>query len=259
MNLIDLHTCIPCLPSPLRQWGEGARLRSRGRGRGFFGFSCIAFCLIFISYLSFFSSCARNTDKEQSLSQLPYYSEATFTPHWLNADDPELEDFHRIPKFSLTNQLGETVTEETFAGKIYVADFFFTTCPGICMDMTKNMSLLQAAFLDYPDVLLLSHSVTPVIDSVSRLESYGRINGVDPGRWHLVTGDRGEIYSLGREAYFVEEDLGIGRSNEEFLHTENFVLIDQNRHIRGIYNGLKPADIRQLIEDMTSLLDESGF
>ncbi|MEM8585193.1 MAG: SCO family protein, partial [Bacteroidota bacterium] len=200
-----------------------------------------------IALACIFAACAPPTVQEETTSPLPYYSEATFTPHWLEANDPELATFHRIPDFSLVNQMGETIDEKTFARKIYVADFFFTTCPGICLGMTENMALLQAAFLDYPDVLLLSHSVTPAIDSVARLREYGLENGVDPSRWHLVTGDRDEIYQLGRQAYFVEEDLGIGRSNEEFLHTENFVLIDQNRHIRGIYNGLKPASIRQLI------------
>lgn len=189
-------------------------------------------------------------------ASLPYYQDAAFTPQWLEtATIPDT--FHRIPAFRFTNQEGETITEETFAGKIYVTDFFFTTCPGICPKMTDNMSILQEEFLGEEDVLLLSHSVTPSIDSVSVLKQYAEYQGVISGKWHLVTGERDEIYELGRKAYFVEEDLGFAKPTDEFLHTENFVLIDQNRHIRGIYNGLNKAAIQQLIDDIYLLKNDS--
>ncbi|MEM6293403.1 MAG: SCO family protein [Myxococcota bacterium] len=184
---------------------------------------------------------------------LPFYGDAAFTPHWLEPGSEVVEAFHRIPSFSFTNQAGDEVTDQTFAGKIYVADFFFTTCPGICKSMTKNMAMLQDAFADDDRVRFLSHSVTPDVDDVSRLATYAEANGVREGTWHLVTGDREEIYRLGRRAYFADEDQGREVADDEFLHTENFVLVDGNGHIRGIYNGLNKASLHQLIADVERL------
>jgi protein SCO1/2 len=185
------------------------------------------------------------------VDNLPYFNDPSFTPIW---EKPE--DFHTIPNFSLLNQEGEIVNQATFENKIYVADFFFTTCPGICLKMTANMSILQEAFLEDDEVLLLSHSVTPERDSVSVLESYAEDKGIINGKWHLVTGDQKEIYSLGRSSYFVEEDLGLVKTEFDFLHTENFVLIDKNKHIRGIYNGLNKVSVTQLIADIKTLQKE---
>ena len=187
---------------------------------------------------------------------LPYYNEASFSPHWLAADAPELDTFHRIPTFTLLNQRGDTISTATFQDKVYIVDFFFTTCPGICPRMTKNMGTLQAIFADQPQVLLLSHSVTPEKDSVPVLQAYAEKHGVVADKWHLATGERAEIYRLGRQAYFVEENLGLQKSADDFLHTENFVLIDQQRHIRGIYNGLNQSSLAQLTKDVYALLAE---
>ena len=191
------------------------------------------------------------------VTNLPYYHEATFTPDWFEEGSNSLEGYHRIPAFSLINQSGDTVTEKSLDDKIYVADFFFTSCPGICPKMTSNMSLIQEAFLDDDDVLLLSHSVTPELDGVDQLQSYAEAKGINQNKWHLLTGNRKTIYDLGRKSYFVEEDLGLEKSDGEFLHTENFVLIDKNRHIRGIYNGLNKAAVSQLIADIKTLQQES--
>lgn len=193
------------------------------------------------------------SEKSSRTEVLPYYQEATFTPHWLQTGDAALADFHRIPPFELVNQNGKRLTEHDFAGKIYVADFFFTTCPGICRKMTLNMTLLQDAFEDDPDVLLLSHSVTPDRDSVEVLRDFATNHEAMDDKWHMVTGQREHIYDLGRNHYFVEEDLGLEKDVDEFLHTENFVLIDGNRHIRGIYNGLNKTAIAQLIADIKTL------
>tara|TARA_B100000809_G_C15005476_1_gene483043 strand:+ start:70 stop:744 length:675 start_codon:yes stop_codon:yes gene_type:complete len=214
----------------------------------------IVSCLLFV----FCVGCNDSNKKEKTsrVAALPYYAEATFTPNWLNAEDEKLNDFHKIPSFNLTNQLGEIITEKTFKNKIYIADFFFTTCPGICPKMTANMKVLQDTFLNEDDILLLSHSVTPKTDSVSVLKQYADNRGVITSKWHLVTGDRKQIYDLGRQSYFAEEDLGVDKTDEDFLHTENFVLIDQNRHIRGIYNGLNKRAVQQLIADVKTLKKE---
>jgi len=187
---------------------------------------------------------------------LPYYDEPTFTPHWLTPGDAALDTFHRIPAFSLTNQDGQQITEATFEDKIYVVDFFFTFCPGICPKMTAQMMTLQEEFVNDDDVLLMSHSVTPTRDSVPVLKRYAEDKGIRSGKWQLVTGSQEDIYRLGRRAYFVEEDLGREKDLEEFLHTENFVLLDSDRHIRGIYNGLSKTSVSQLIADIYTLKGE---
>jgi len=209
-----------------------------------------------IILLILFLGCKNKNQNNSRVSHLPYYNEATFTPRWIDPSDKELDTFHRISKFELINQEGETITNETFDQKVYVVDFFFTVCPGICPKMMDNMMMLQDEFIDNKDVLLLSHSVTPERDTVSVLKAYAEEKGIVSQKWHLATGTQHEIYKLGRKDYFVEEDLGIEKEMDEFLHTENFVLIDKQRHIRGIYNGLNKTSVRQLITDMKTLLNE---
>lgn len=204
------------------------------------------------------SACQNNQGQTDQTISLPYYDDASFTPHW-NVDFSAADsEFHKIPSFELTNQDGNVVSEKTVDGKIYVADFFFASCTGICPTMTSNMTMVQEAFLDDDNVLLLSHSVTPAADSVAILKAYAEAKGVISNKWHLLTGDRSEIYDLGRRKYFVEDDLGEKRTDDEFLHTENFVLIDSNRHIRGIYNGLRKASVNQLIKDIRTLQSEKS-
>lgn len=205
----------------------------------------------------FLVSC-NNTKKKSvgsRVNTLPYYDEASFTPKWLASNNDDLKAFHKIPDFSFTNQDGENITQKTFENKIYVTDFFFTTCPGICPKMTKNMDILQQEFINDDSVLLLSHSVTPTIDSVAQLKKYALDKNIGKN-WHLVTGDKKEIYDLGRQFYFVEEDLGEPKGIDDFLHTENFVLVDKNKHIRGIYNGLNKNAVQQLIADIYTLKKE---
>ena len=218
---------------------------------------------LFIAVLLVFAGCKNEVKKENikvvensRVDYLPYYNDESFTPHWLTPNTEEEKTFHKIPDFSLTNQSGETVTQDTFEDKIYVTDFFFTTCPGICPKMTGNMARIQEEFKNDPDVLLLSHSVMPSTDSVSVLRAYANKNDVIDNKWHLVTGSRDEIYTLGRDHYFVESDLGEVKSIDDFLHTENFLLIDKNKHIRGIYNGLNRASMAQLITDVKALKQE---
>lgn len=194
-------------------------------------------------------------EKSSRVAQLPYYVDATFTPKWIG-DESGKDGLHKIPPFSLVNQLGDTITEHTFDNKIYISDFFFTACPGICPKMTSNMLLVQEEFKEDEAVLLLSHSVTPKYDSVPILKRYAAVKGVLPNKWHLVTGERKEIYDLGRYGYFVEEDLGTPKGENDFLHTENFILVDRHRHIRGIYNGLNRTAIAQLIADIKTLKKE---
>lgn len=213
-----------------------------------------AFFLLFL----LIQGCTSKKPKSSRVERLPYYSEATFTPRWFDNPAELPEDFHQIPAFELLNQNGETITKADFEGKIYVADFFFTTCPGICPKMTANMVDVQDAFLGDESVLLLSHSVTPTRDSVEALKNYAEAKGVVDGKWHLATGDLSLIYDLGRRYYFAEEDLGLAKEDDDFLHTENFLLVDGQGHLRGIYNGLNKTDVQQLIADIKTLQQEDN-
>tara|TARA_R110002096_G_scaffold192564_3_gene374257 strand:+ start:29546 stop:30220 length:675 start_codon:yes stop_codon:yes gene_type:complete len=209
------------------------------------------------------SSCQSENIKTETKSSrveyLPYYNSPDFTAHWFPPNSDSLKNFHSIPDFNLLNQLGDSVSQKDLQGKIYIADFFFTTCPGICPKMTKNMQLVQQAFLEDDEIKILSHSVTPSIDSVPVLKEYAQNQWVNSKSWFLLTGDRNTIYDLGRNAYFIEEDLGLERENfgSEFIHTENFVLVDKNHRLRGIYNGLNKASVNQLIADIKTLKEES--
>jgi len=212
--------------------------------------------ILFLSFLLSLVACNENKNKGSRVDRLPFYNDATFKTHWIDARAKALDTFHTISDFQLINQDGDSISQLTFEDKIYVTDFFFATCTGICPKMTDNMLLLQKEFLEDTDVLLLSHSVTPDADSVAVLNQYAKQKGIDSKTWHLVTGPKNEIYKLGRKDYFIEEDLGLEKEDDDFLHTENFVLIDKNRHIRGIYNGLNKTSVRQLITDIHTLKEE---
>ncbi|MGY5356005.1 SCO family protein [Wenyingzhuangia sp. IMCC45467] len=209
-----------------------------------------------LSMLLVVMACQQKKESGSRVSKLPYYMEASFTPHW-NLSTERLKTFHKIQDFKLTDQTGQEISNKTFENKIYVTNFFFTTCPGICPRMTSNLSLVQDAFLEDKDVLILSHSVTPTIDSVAVLKYYADVNNIQKNKWYLATGNRKQIYDLGRKSYFVEEDLGEYQEEEDFLHTENFVLVDKNKHIRGIYNGLNKTAVHQLIIDIKTLKNET--
>lgn len=185
--------------------------------------------------------------------KLPYYNTSDFTPVWKL---PVSKPFHKIRAFSLTDQNGKTFTEKYLDNKISVVEFFFTTCTGICPKMNNSMSNLQSEFKNDNTVQLISHSVTPDKDTVPVLATYATKKNINYDQWKLLTGSKEEIYDLGRKFYFVEEDLGEKRDSSVFLHTENFVLIDQNRFIRGIYNSLDPNSMTSLSEDIKVLEKE---
>ena len=184
---------------------------------------------------------------------LPYYNSQEFSPNWLDANSSELKSFHRIPAFSFTDQDGNTITEKTFENKIYVAGFFFSTCPGICPKIRSKLAKVQEAYLDEPDIKILQHSIRPTTDTVQILKTYANENDIKSDKWHLVTGDKNSIYTLAKRAYFASEDLGNIQNTNDFLHTESILLIDQNRHIRGIYNGLNSTSMNYLISDIATL------
>lgn len=201
--------------------------------------------------LLFVFACESGT--EQKGTPLPYYNAADFTPEWIDTDTPEYNDIHTIADFSLKNQNGQLISNKTLAGKIYVADFFFTSCPSICPKMTSNLFKVQETFKEDQGVQLLSYSVMPWADSVSVLKSYAEVKGIDAGKWNLLTGTQEEIYQLARTSYFAEREIGLSRQSNEFLHTENFILVDDKGRIRGVYNGTLPLEVTRLITDIRTL------
>jgi protein SCO1/2 len=186
-------------------------------------------------------------------SSLPYYNSPDFTPVW--NIDPGKKGLHTIPPFSFTNQNNERVTEKTFDNTIYVAGFFFTSCGVVCPKMTVNVKKVQQAFAGNHQLAFLFHTVTPWIDSSARLKAYAKKYQLN-NQWQLVTGDQSAIYKMARQAYFAEEEPGFQKDTTEFLHTEHLLLIDKNKHIRGIYNGTLPLDAERLISDIRVLLQE---
>jgi protein SCO1/2 len=166
-----------------------------------------------------------------------------------------VKKFHKIAPFNLTNQNGETITEQDYQDKIYVADFFFTTCPTICPKMTANMGQLQNEFLEDSQVKFLSYSVTPQIDSVQQLKKYAVEKGVNDSKWNLVTGDKKIIYSLARKSYLAVKEDGDG-GPFDMIHTENFILVDPEKRIRGFYDGTDLESMQTLITDISILKEE---
>ncbi|MEK8179123.1 SCO family protein [Flavobacterium buctense] len=187
--------------------------------------------------------------------RLPIFNPADVNPELVDSTVQYVEKYHKIADFSFTNQNGETITQKDYEGKIYVADFFFTTCGSICPVMSKNMIDVQKAFLNNPKVMLLSHSVTPEIDSVPILKKYAIKHGVDDAKWNLVTGDKKEIYAMARKSYLAVK-LGKPEELYDMVHTENFVLVDAQKRVRGFYDGTKKEDIQKLIADINWLLED---
>ena len=183
---------------------------------------------------------------------LPIYQPAQVNYELVDSTIQYQKKYHRIANFSLTNQNGDTITQEFYKDKIYVADFFFTTCQTICPIMTDHMYDIQKETIADPDVLLLSHSVTPEIDSVAQLKRYAKKKLVNASKWNLVTGDKKQIYELARKSYLAVKDAGSG-GPFDMIHTENFMLIDKKQQIRGFYDGTEAEEIERLLEDIKVL------
>ena len=186
---------------------------------------------------------------------LPIFQPAQVNVELVDSTIQHVKKYHTIADFSLINQNGKTVTQDTYNNKIYIADFFFTTCQTICPIMTDHMVILQNKLKLDPDVMLLSHTVTPEIDSVAQLKNYALNKGVLDSKWNLVTGDKKEIYQLARKSYLAVKSNGDG-GEYDMIHTENFILVDQKKRIRGYYDGTLEEDIESLLNDIDILKKE---
>ena len=187
--------------------------------------------------------------------RLKIYNPIDINPRLVDISVKNLKKNHTIADFELTNQNGEKITNKTYEGKIYIADFFFTRCQTICISMAYNMSELQEYYKNNDDIMFLSHSVTPIIDSVSVLKDYAIKKGVIDEKWNITTGSKTHIYDLARKNYFAVLDEGNGNEND-FIHTEQFVLIDKERRIRGFYDGTEKEDMKKIKKDLIILKRE---
>jgi protein SCO1 len=183
---------------------------------------------------------------------LPIMNPADVNPELVDSTVQYVSKYHTIANFSFTNQNGKTITQKDYEGKIYVADFFFTTCQSICPIMTRNMGYVQKAIINNPKVMILSHSVLPDQDSVPVLKKYAIEKGVIDRKWNLVTGNKKEIYYIARKSYLA---VKTGKPEElyDMVHTENFVLVDDKKRIRGFYDGTKKEEVARLVEDINFL------
>ena len=186
------------------------------------------------------------------IETLPIYSPSMVSKELVEENIQFIKKYHKIKDFSMKNQNGETITQEFYNDKIYVADFFFTTCPTICPIMTENMGYVQEKIKNDSDVLLLSFSVTPEIDSVEQLKKYALEKNVIDSKWNLVTGNKKDIYNLARTSYLVAKTNGDG-GKYDMIHTENFVLVDKEKRIRGFYDGTNSKEMDQLLNDIKIL------
>tara|TARA_Y100000389_G_C17449060_1_gene513493 strand:+ start:693 stop:1367 length:675 start_codon:yes stop_codon:yes gene_type:complete len=187
--------------------------------------------------------------------RLPIYQPSMVNYELVDSTLQHVKKFHKIASFTLTNQNGKIVTEQDYDNKIYVADFFFTTCPTICPKMTENMGQLQNEFLEDSQIKFISFSVTPQIDSVQQLKKYAIEKGVNDSKWNLVTGNKKKIYSLARKSYLAVKDDGDG-GQFDMIHTENFILVDPEKRIRGFYDGTDIEAMNTLITDISILKEE---
>ncbi|MCB9169790.1 MAG: SCO family protein [Flavobacteriales bacterium] len=187
--------------------------------------------------------------------QLPIFRPSQLDQRLVDPSVLKEQGTHHIHDFDLIDQTGQHLTLDDVKGRIIIADFFFTTCTSICPKMSSQMTRVQQAYKDDDRVVILSHSVTPEMDSVPVLQAYADRFGADPAHWHLLTGDRKQIYDLARRSYFAAVTEGDG-GPDDFVHTENFVLVDPQLRIRGFYDGTSTADVDRLISDIGKLLRE---
>lgn len=186
---------------------------------------------------------------------LPVYSPSQLNPELVDESLQGVKKNHRISSFNLINQDGESFSDKDLTDKYYVADFFFTTCPSICIDMSAQLMRVQEEFKGNDDFKIISHTVQPEVDSAETLKAYAELHDANPNQWTFLTGDKKQIYNLARKAYFAATTEGDGGVND-FIHTENFILVDKEKRIRGFYDGTSEEDVSRLIADVKILQQE---
>jgi len=205
-------------------------------------------------FLPFIACLAITACNQRQEKPLPIYNPTDFNPELVDKSLRNTSKNHTVSDFELINQNGRIITQKDYENKVYVVDFFFTRCPSICPVMTDNMVKLQSEFKNSPEIMFLSLSVTPEIDSIPVLRKYADDKGVIDAKWNVTTGDKKHIYELARKSYFAVVEQGDG-GLQDFIHTPNFILVDKKKQIRGIYDGTNNADIQEVIKDIKVLLN----
>ena len=205
----------------------------------------IAYCLLITVY------CSCNNSKEK----LPILGNREAIVKTVNGEQIVDTVYHQIPDFEFINQDSVKITQKDFTGKIYVADFFFTTCPTICPKMKTQMLRIYKKFKDNPKVAILSHTIDPRHDTPAVLKEFSKNLGIQNSMWQMVTGDKAKIYEIGQKSYMVSATDDPTQPGG-IVHSGAFILVDKNRHIRGIYDGTEPERVNKLMEDMEILLKE---
>ncbi|MFN5628252.1 MAG: SCO family protein [Bacteroidota bacterium] len=208
---------------------------------GFFTYILVFTSFLFLGLAIFYKL------NDKPIKTLPIYGQKYF-----NGKDSV---FHTVKAFKFINQNGDSISEKTFEGSIYVADYFFTTCQSICPIMSTQMQLVAKEFSENKKVKFLSHTVNPENDSVNVLYDYAKAHHANAEQWHFVTGDKKQLYNMARESYLLNAEIGDGGPND-FIHTQNFALIDTHKNIRGFYDGTDKKDVQRLIKDIKTLLKE---
>lgn len=210
---------------------------------------------VFLVLLIFTAGALISAHLLNTSKKLKIFNPADVNPSLVDSSLRNISRYHRIADFELINQDGDTITSRNFEGKIYVADFFFTTCPSICPKMSSQMQRVHEKFIENDQVMILSHTVMPEADSVPVLAEYANRYNADSNKWMFVTGEKKRIYELARKSYFAVNDSGNG-DEHDFIHTENFILVDKNKRIRGFYDGTSEDDVDRLMEEIEILLAE---
>jgi len=212
------------------------------------------FYFLFVLSLVITSACSEGGQPSASQEVLPYLGRHDYVEKQINNKTVVDTLYHQVADFSFVNQDSSTITPATFEDKIYVTDFFFTSCPTICPVMKTQMLRVYGAFENNDQVVLLSHTIDPAYDTVALLHDYAERLGVKSEKWHFVTGDKDQIYDMGLKSYMV---TAMEDENEPggFIHSGAFILVDKERHVRGMYDGTKPDQVDILIKDIQKLLD----
>ncbi len=201
----------------------------------------------------FLTAC--NTDQNSAISKLPFLGEVNYVEKTVDGNIIIDTVFHQVRDFRFVNQDSALITPQTFANKIYVTDFFFTSCPTICPVMKKQMLRVYEAFEDNDQVAFLSHTIDPEYDTIPLLYEYAHRLGVKSDKWHFVTGEKDSIYQTALKSYMVTADQD-EQAPGGFIHSGAFILVDKDRHVRGIYDGTKPDEVDKMMDDMQRLLQE---
>ena len=193
-------------------------------------------------------------DKKKPIRYLPIFGEKSY-----EAKDGKTDTiYHTIGNFSFTNQDGKTITDKDYNGSIYVTDFFFTTCHSICPIMSSQMERVYNKFKGNTEVKFLSHTVDPEIDTVEQLKRYAIKHDANAAQWNFVTGSKKDLYAIARTGYLLNAEQGDG-GPDDFIHTQNFALIDKDKRIRGFYDGTDTTEMNQMMKDMDLLLKEEHY